>query len=384
MMKIWAICQFELKRTFKKPSVYLLMFAMPLLFTFLFGSLFGGSSDPTIHIGIVDEDQTELSTGLITQLKLRELVTYHDVAAAEAKDLLEQQEVQGVFTIKKGLAAQLIKQENPEITFQHLPSSTTAPIVKQMMNGAVRTMGMQVSAAKTGSQYNGGEWDDIYNKLASGLENRPALTKIIAGDGSKENNLNRMSYSSAGFSIMFVMMVMLSVTGALIEARNMGIWSRLFTTPTSKFHVMFGYFLSFFTIGWIQFFLLIVMSSVIFDVKWGDPVGLLVLISSLLLSVIGLGLAIAAFAKTAEQQNAIGTLIIVSTCMLGGVYWPTSIMPEFMQSIANFVPQSWAIEGFTALNGSGGTLGDILTPVFILLGFAMVFFTVGLSNVRYE
>lgn len=357
---------------------------MPLLFTFLFGSLFGGSSDPTIHIGIIDEDQTELSTGLITQLKSSELVSYHVVTAAEAKNLLEQQEVQGVFTIKKGLANQLIQQEKPEITFQHLPNSTTAPIVKQMMNGTVLTMGMQVSAANTGSQYNGMELDDIYHKLARGLENQPALTKIMAGDGSTENVLNRMSYSSAGFSIMFVMMMMLSVTGALIEARNMGIWSRLFTTPTSKFQVMFGYFLSFFAIGWIQFFLLIVMSSVIFNVKWGDPVGLLVLISSLLLAVVGLGLAIAAFAKTAEQQNAIGTLIIVSTCMLGGVYWPTSITPGFMQTMAQFVPQSWAIKGFTELNVGGAAVGDILTPIFILLAFAVVFFTVGLSRVRYE
>ncbi|WP_066295624.1 ABC transporter permease [Bacillus sp. FJAT-29937] len=384
MMKIWAICQFELKRTFKKPSAYLLMFAMPLLFTFLFGSLFGGSSDQTIHIGIVDKDQTELSTGLITQLKSSELVTFHDVEAAEAKNLLVQQEIQGVFTIKKGLATQLFQQEKPEITFQHLPSSTTAPVVKQIMNGAVRTMGMQVSAAKTVSQFNGEDWDAIYNRLANGQEKQLALTKVMNGDGSNGNVLNRMSYSSAGFSIMFVMMMMLSATGALIEARNMGIWSRLFSTPTSKFQVMFGYFLSFFAVGWIQFFLLIVMSSVIFDVKWGDPVGLFVLISSLLLAVVGLGLAIAAFAKTAEQQNAIGTLIIVSTCMLGGVYWPTSITPGIMQTMAQFVPQSWAIKGFTELNVGGAAVGDILTPIFILLAFAAVFFTIGLSKVRYE
>lgn len=384
MRKIIAICLFELKRTLKKPSIYLLMFAMPLIFTFLFGSLFGGNSDQTIHIGVVDEDKTDLSSQLITQLKTNELVTYHVGTESEITDLLSQQEIQGAFIIKEGFAEQLIQQQKPEIAFQHLPSSTIAPIVKQMMNGAVNKMGLQISSAQVGSQYSGESWDELYLQLTRGSENQLALTKVSTNDASNGNVLNRMAYSSAGFSIMFVMMMMLSVTGILIEARNMGIWSRLFITPTTRFQVMFGYFLSFFTIGWIQFFLLMVMSSLIFDVEWGNPFGLFVLISALLLAVVGLGLAIAAFAKTSEQQNAIGTLIIVSTCMLGGVYWPTNITPDFMQTLANFVPQSWAIKGFTELIVGGGAVGDILTPVFILLGFAILFFTVGLSRVRYE
>ncbi|KAB2334551.1 ABC transporter permease [Cytobacillus depressus] len=384
MGKIIAICLFELKRTFKNPSAYLLMFAMPLIFTFLFGSLFGGNADQTIQMGIVDEDETELSKQLITQIKKNELITYHISTESEGAELLKQQEIQGIFTIKKGLADRLIQQQKPEITFQHLPSSTVAPIVKQMLNDAVLTMSLQISSAQTGSQYSGENWNDLYQKLAIGAEDQRVLTKVSSSDDASVNVLNRMSYSSAGFSIMFVMMMILSVTGVFIEARNMGIWSRLFTTPVTKFQVMFGYFLSFFTIGWIQFFLLMVMSSVLFDVKWGNPIGLFILISSLLLAVVGLALAIAAFAKTAEQQNAIGTLIIVSTCMLGGVYWPTSITPGFMQTMANFVPQSWAIKGFTELNAGGGAVADILTPVLILLCFAVVFFTVGLSRVRYE
>ena len=92
---------------------------------------------------------------------------------------------------------------------------------------------------------------------------------------SQQAGMTGISYSSAGFAIMFVMMMMLSMTGVLIEARQTGIWSRLFVSPVSRFQVMAGYFLSFFLVGWIQFSILIILSSVLFGVEWGDPVGLL-------------------------------------------------------------------------------------------------------------
>lgn len=181
---------------------------------------------------------------------------------------------------------------------------------------------------------------------------------------------------------MFVMIMMLSMTGILLEARQTGIWLRLFTTPVTRLQVMLGYFLSFFIVGWIQFFLLILLSSTLFDVNWGSPVALFLLVTALLLCVVGLGIAIAGFVKTVEQQNAIGTLVIISTCMLGGVYWPISMVPDAMQKIANFVPQTWAMEGFTTLITEGGTIGDILMPIAMLLGFAAIFLSVGLSRMK--
>ncbi|MEH7272988.1 hypothetical protein V7125_05075 [Neobacillus vireti] len=37
---------------------------------------------------------------------------------------------------------------------------------------------------------------------------------------------------------------------------------------------------------------------------------------------------------------------MVSTCMLGGVYWSIELVPEFMRKIALAVPRSWAMSGF--------------------------------------
>ncbi|WML50983.1 ABC transporter permease [Neobacillus sp. PS3-12] len=158
----------------------------------------------------------------------------------------------------------------------------------------------------------------------------------------------------------------------------------MLSTPTARYEIMAGYFLSFFLIGWIQFGVLMAASSLLFGVQWGNAAGIAVLVSALLLCVVGLGLFISGFVKTAEQQSALGSVIITATCMLGGVYWPLDIVPTFMQKIADFIPQTWAMRGFTELIARGGTISDIIGPVCVLLAFAVTFLVVGMTRIRYE
>lgn len=70
--------------------------------------------------------------------------------------------------------------------------------------------------------------------------------------------------------------------------------------------------------------------------------------------------------------------------MISGLYWPIEIEPEFMQKIANFVPQTWAMRGFTELIARGGALADITGYIGVLLLFAGIFFVIGLTRIRYD
>lgn len=382
MKKILTICLFEIKRTLKKKSSIVLMLGMPLLFTFLFGSIFGKDSDVSFRIALVDQEQSELSRGIVQKLMLDEMITYELVESVKAEELLANKEVQGIVTLKKGIAHKLLDSEQP-ISFQPSPNMATAPLVKQQVNQTMRAVEIYVAASQVGSSYFNKSWESVYKELNQNEGMIQTWTEQRTSGGTSKNSIMGISYSSAGFSIMFVMIMMLSMTGTLIEARQDGIWSRLFTTPVTRFQVLLGYFLSFFIVGWIQFFLLITLSSAMFGVDWGSPFALLLLITSLLLCVVGLGMAIASFVKTVEQQNAIGTLVIISTCMLGGVYWPISMVPDIMQKMANFVPQTWAMEAFTTLISESGSITDIIMPLTVLVAFAIVFLSIGLSRMKY-
>ncbi|MEZ7173507.1 ABC transporter permease [Sporosarcina sp. OR05] len=380
MKSIFAICLLELKRTFKKKSAYVLMFAMPLLFAYLFGSLFGASSTVNLRIAVVDEDQTIVSQQIKKRLMLDDMISYELLSAEQAEQQLTEREIEGVLTLTNGAATKVMSGE-PIVEFHYLPGTAIAPIILQQVQQAVLAVEIEVVAAQTGSSYLEEDWVALYERMTTNVEQIPVWTEQATRVPS--TGMTSVSYSSAGFAIMFVMMMMLTMTGILIEAKQMGIWSRLFTSPVTRFQVLAGYFLSFFFVGWLQFGVLIVLSSVLFGVTWGNPFGLAVLVTGLIVCIVGLGIAIASLVQTAEQQNAIGTLIVISTCMLGGVYWPLSVVPEVMQKIAYFVPQSWAMKGFTALIAEGGALQDIAMPLLVLLGFAAIFFTIGLRNIKY-
>ncbi len=241
-------------------------------------------------------------------------------------------------------------------------------------------MKIEVATTKKLEQTRGTSWKDVYESIHAKVEPVSIEKDSIAG----KKNLNHMAGRATGFSILFVMIVMLSATGTILKLRQMGVWSRLLETPTSKAQILGGYILSFFLIGWVQFGVLMILTNRLFDVQWGDMLGIIMLVSGLLLAVIGLALLVASIVKTADQQSALGNIVVISTCMISGLYWPIEIEPEWMQQIANFVPQTWAMRGFTELIVRGGTFIDITGEICILLLFAGVFFIIGLTRIRYE
>lgn len=383
MKRIWAICSFELKRLFSKPQSYILMFGMPLLFTLLFGGLSGDSSAEKVKIGFVDMDHSMMSKSLHDSLMNNNLFTLKEMGNNVAVQQLKDKKITGFLKISKGFQDGVLSEGSPRVMFKHSPDFTSTSMVDQIVSNALSKIAIETKASAVWSSYSHKSWDEMYSKLDQ-QASASAIKKISISKNAQQQEMGGISARSAGFSIMFVMIMMMSVTGVLLEARKTGVWSRLLSAPASKFKIMAGYFLSFFLIGWIQFGVLMAASALLFGVQWGNITGILILVTALLLCVVGLGLFISGFVKTAEQQSAMGSVIITATCMLGGVYWPLDIVPTFMQKAADFVPQTWAMRGFTELIARGGTAVDIIGPVCVLLAFAITFLAVGMARIRYE
>jgi len=386
MRKISAITLFELKRIFQKPQSYLLMFGMPLLFTFIFGGLFSSEEEeekPTI--AVVDLDQSSFSEAFIQELKSKEIMEMSLENHQEANDRFSEQKITGYIQINEGFEADVLQMEDPEMMFIASPSFEGAAIIEQVINDSIVNLLMTAKASNTFHNVTGDDLKGVQEKVSKELAATSAGIEMVSITKSKGfEMMNDMTARSAGFTIMFVMMTMLVSTGVILEARQTGVLYRMMSTPTMKSELLIGYLFAFFVIGWIQFGILMLVSKYVFQVEWGNVPGIFVLVSCLLLCTIGLGLFIASFVKTSEQQSVFGNLIIVSTCMLGGVYWPLEIMPEFMQQLAKFVPQYWGLEGFAELSARGGTVLDILVPVGILLAFTAVFLMIGMTRIRFE
>ncbi|PEX94279.1 ABC transporter permease [Bacillus cereus] len=381
MKKVWALCWLELKQILIKPQSYILMFGMPIIFTLIFGGLLGGSGNEKVNVSLVDEDGSVLSSKYYEEIKKSDLISIEKVTYKEGKQRVENKKSSGIVIIPKDFQKSMLDRKIENIQFQASADFTGGTSVKQVLASALKKMEIEVSAARDFEKKSNTSWEPMYKEIYTNVEPVSIQKESISHDDQK---LNNVTGRAAGFSILFVMIVMLSATGTILKARQLGVWSRLLGTPVSKVQILAGYILSFFLIGWIQFGVLMILTYSLFDVQWGNLLGVITLVSVLLLAVIGLALLLASIVKTTEQQSALGNIVVISTCMISGLYWPIEIEPAWMQTAANFVPQTWAMRGFTELIVRGGTLADIGGYVGILILFAGIFFIIGLTRIRYD
>ncbi|HDR7516621.1 ABC transporter permease [Bacillus mobilis] len=381
MKKVWALCWLELKQILIKPQSYILMFGMPIIFTLIFGGLLGGSGNTKVNVSLVDEDGSVLSSKYYEDIKKSDLISIEKVTYKKGKQKIENKKSSGIVIIPKDFQKSMLDGRIESIQFQASADFTGGTSVEQVLASVLKKMEIEVSAARDFEKKSNTSWETMYKEIYTKVEPVSIHKESISHDDQK---LNDVTGRAAGFSILFVMIVMLSATGTILKARQLGVWSRLLGTPVSKVQILAGYILSFFLIGWIQFGVLMILTHSLFDVQWGNLLGVIILVSVLLLAVIGLALLLASIVKTTEQQSALGNIVVISTCMIGGLYWPIEIEPAWMQTAANFVPQTWAMRGFTELIVRGGTLADIGGYIGILILFAGVFFVISLTRIRYD
>ncbi len=101
------------------------------------------------------------------------------------------------------------------------------------------------------------------------------------------------------------------------------------------------------------------------------------------IAALGYGLLIAVIAKTTEQATSMGGVGNILFGALGGIMVPKFIMPEYLQTMTNFSPMSWGLEGFLDLFLLNGKVDDIIPEVLALLGFGLVSLMIALVMFKW-
>jgi len=123
----------------------------------------------------------------------------------------------------------------------------------------------------------------------------------------------------------------------------------------------------------------------VFGMKLGhSPLGLVLVSMAVAAAATGLGILVAALARSEEQVSGLSTLLILTLAALGGAMVPLFVMPDFMQTAARITPHAWALLGYQKLIVAGGSTRDILPHVTALLGFAATFFAVAVWRFKFE
>lgn len=89
------------------------------------------------------------------------------------------------------------------------------------------------------------------------------------------------------------------------------------------------------------------------------------------LAAVSYAVLIGTYAKSQEQANGFGAISIVIFAAIGGIWVPTFVMPDYMQTIALFSPLHWCLEGYYILFLKNGDWSS-LTPSIVFLSLFII------------
>jgi ABC-2 type transport system permease protein len=131
--------------------------------------------------------------------------------------------------------------------------------------------------------------------------------------------------------------------------------------------------------------ILVAFGILVMKVQWGhDPLALVVVLVAFALAGVALGIALGTFVKTESQASNLSIMLGMSMALLGGAWWPMELFPAGLQQVVKVLPTTWAMSAMTDITMRGQGLAGVLPETVVLLGFAVVFFTVGVWRLRFE
>jgi ABC-2 type transport system permease protein len=404
--KLAAIIRKDTNLRFEARSELLFFLVLPLVFTFLLG---GGSpgadGDNRALIPVVDEDGGERAAAFLAALAESETIRPQAFSRADAEELLDEESVGAIIIIPAGFgdgltAAGVLSGTPAEIALRSSPNSNVAPAVEGEIRHAVDAIARPLLVARNGVAAVEALDDETVRPFAdeaarvaffentlaaaeSALADQPARVEYSVLGGGQE--YDPRAQASAGQLITWVFIPLLGASGLFAFERAIGTLRRLLVTPTRKSTFLLGSIGGQFFAALAQMVILVLFGIYVMNVPWGqDPAALIVVLVAFGLAGVALGTALGTFVKTESQASNLSIMLGMSMALLGGAWWPMELFPPGLQQVVKVLPTTWAMSAMTDITMRGQGLIDILPEAAVLLGFAAVFFAVGVWRFRYE
>jgi ABC-2 type transport system permease protein len=417
-MKILDIAFKDLLRSARSATFLAFGFAVPLLvsaiFYFAFGGLGSTSSGfdlPTTKVQVVNQDQSQagFSAGqtrvdLLKSPDLADLLQVTAAAdAASARAAVDRQEAGVAVIIPPGFTSAIFETngraavelyQDPTLT---LGPSIVASLVRQVVDSFA---GSKIAVEITMNQLAGhgaaagaltaqsiarqyADWATALGNSQQGTNNALITIRSLTGPEKQATDVRTgiISLVMAGMMVFYVFFTGAASAQSLLQEEEAGTLPRLFTTPTPHSAVLGGRIIASLATLVLQIVVLLVVSALVFGIDWGRPLPLSLVTMGLILLAASFGLFITSLLKDTRQAGIVygGVLTVLGMVGMIGIF--TAGVPGAgggaISAISLLTPQGWGVRGYELLL-AGGSVGDILVPVAVMLGLAALFFVLGL------
>ena len=397
MKKIFAIALKDVRLRFSGLVEWLFFLILPILFTFILSGGGADNPDTRVRLVVVDQANSSLSSELINALENSEAVRPELTEFDQAEDMFSQRNVSAVLIIPENFNHEALIDNKIILELKQQPNNLDALVAQQAVNSVISRVSSSIQIAsislvtaekiKNFSSPTDRQafFDETMIEAQSLLSGAPDRVSTQPGTTIEEDDYDPRANASAGQMITWVFIPLIGLSEMFASERQKGTLRRLLTTPTHQSVYLLGTISGMVVLALIQMTLLIGFSSLALHVNWtSETAGLAVLLLTSTLAAAALGTMLGTFVKTSSQANGLSIMLGMVMALLGGCWYPLELFPQIVQKIVLVLPTTWAMKGFMALLAQGKNLVGILPEAGVLLGFATIFFLIGIRRFKYE
>ena len=398
MKKIIAIAWKDAIIRFASSSELLFFIILPIVFTFLLaGGTPSGNEDPRIWLLVVDEANTTISQQVIHELENSTAVRPEVVTHAEAQGQFDDRRASAVFIIPSGIDIASLQSGSAEVELLQQPNNIDATIAERAILTAIRRVSSAISAAQNAvkqretlqpfdSEAEKQTYFESSLKMAQSIqEDAPERVSVVAGTTEDQVEYDPRANSSAGQLITWVFIPLFGISALFAYERQQGTLRRLLTTPSHRATFLLGTISGQVVMALVQMLLLVGFGILVMKLNWGrEPLALFLILLASALAAAAFGTTMGTFIKTEGQASGLSVMFGMVFALMGGCWYPLELFPPAIQNAVKVLPTTWAMQGMLDLVLRGGGLQNVLPEVGVLLGFAVIFFSVGVWRFRFE
>jgi ABC-2 type transport system permease protein len=140
-----------------------------------------------------------------------------------------------------------------------------------------------------------------------------------------------------------------------------------------------------FLLGASQFLALYLFTRFALRVQWGaHPLATTLVAFAQIAAVTGLATLISSLAKSERGVGGIGPLVVQIQALIGGAFFPITILPAWLQWVRFLSVVGWTMEGWRRVQIEGMGVTGVLQPVAVMLAMALAFYAFGVWRTSTE
>jgi len=186
---------------------------------------------------------------------------------------------------------------------------------------------------------------------------------------------NYFSFALVGIAFFdYLSTALVTFDGSLQEARQNGTLENLLVTQTSLPVILAGSSLYPFVLMSLRTAIYLGWGAVLFGfplqgVNW---LGAVLVLAASILAFSGLGILSASYLLIFKRGNPVNWAILGVSSVVGGMMYPVSVLPAWLQWVARLVPVTYSMEGMRAAILGHASMWELFPSIAALLLFAAI------------